>query len=96
MADKKKKGSGINSDAFNAGFKYGKGEITKAEAQSLIAKSKFKGLPIKEKVTYAFSARNEKPMVRAKVSARKGVSAARQESAAVARGGTKPAVKKKK
>jgi hypothetical protein len=82
----KKKGSGINSDAFVAGFKYGKGEITKAEAKTLIAKSKFKGLSAKEKATYAFSARNEKPMVRAKVSARKGTSAAKQENAMIQRG----------
>jgi hypothetical protein len=83
---KVKSGKSVNSAAFTAGFKYGKGQITKAEAEALIKKSSTRGLPIGERISAAMGGSNTKGMTAAAASAKKGADEARREGALVRRG----------
>jgi hypothetical protein len=83
--DKKKKS--INTDAFNVGFKYGKGEITKAEADKLLKKSRTSGASVTDKISASLGYQStiKKLTPRTNRSAASGMSAAKQEKAAIAR-----------
>jgi hypothetical protein len=88
----------INTDAFNVGFKYGKGEITKAEADKLLKKSRTSGASVTDKISASLGYQStiKKLTPRTNRSAASGMSAAKQEKAAIARNYQKrgPAINK--
>jgi hypothetical protein len=84
---KRKSGKSVNSAAFTAGFKYGKGQITKAEAQAIIKKSSTKDLTLGKYINAKMGGSElPKAITKASASATKGAQEARREGALERRG----------
>jgi hypothetical protein len=97
-AKKVSSGKSVNSAAFNAGFKYGKGEISRAEAMKLINASPTK-VDLKNFNRTRFNKGTFSYTYPDRLSGEKGRVTAKQESAQEKRGGSmpvKPSSKKSK